>query len=64
MRHNPQETQAAQFAALVFTIVSTDVIDRPGCIAVNILKDRHTGKTGMQIVPTDWLIGKTSFIYR
>lgn len=53
--------QATQMADLVFTIVSTRVIGQPGCIAVNILKDRATGETGIKIVQTDFLIGRTVF---
>ncbi|AWH14622.1 hypothetical protein [Pseudomonas phage 22PfluR64PP] len=60
MRLQAQQ-QATQMADLVFTIVSTRVIDRPGCIAVNILKDRETGKTGFKIVQADFLIGRTVF---
>ena len=55
------KNQATQLADLVFTIVATKVIDQPGCIAVNILKDRATGRTGLMIVQADFLIGRTVF---
>lgn len=54
--------QATQMADLVFTIVATKVIDQPGCIAINIIKDRNSGKTGLQIVQTNFLEGKTVFV--
>lgn len=57
-------TQAAQHSDLIFTIVATKVIDRPGCIAVNILKDRFTGQTGLKIVQTDWLLDKKAYCFR
>lgn len=57
----PQRQQAMQMAEIVFTIVATKVIDQPGCIAINILKDRHSGKTGLQIVQADFLVGKEVF---
>ena len=60
MRLQAQQ-QATQLADLVFTIVSTRVIDQPGCIAVNILKCRVTGKTGIRIVHADFLIGRTVY---
>lgn len=53
--------QATSMADLVFTIASTRVIDQPGCIAINVLKDRVTGKTGFKIVQADFLIGRTVF---
>lgn len=53
--------QATQMADLVFTIVATEVIDQPGCIAINIIKDRGHGKTGLKIVQADFLIGRTVF---
>jgi len=53
--------QATQMADMVFTIVATKVINQPGCIAINILKDRESGKTGLMIVQADFLIGKTVF---
>ncbi|ADV35667.1 hypothetical protein phiIBB-PF7Ap07 [Pseudomonas phage phiIBB-PF7A] len=64
MHRNQMETQATQFADLVFTIVGTKVRHDVSCIVVNILKDRDTGQTGMKIVQTDWLIDKTSYTYR
>ena len=53
--------RATQLADLVFTIVSTKVVDQPGCIAINIIKDRYTGKTGIKIVQADSLAGRTVF---
>ena len=58
----PQRQQAMQMAAMVFTIVATKVIDQPGCIAINIIKDRNSGKTGLQIVQADFLVGKEVFV--
>ena len=57
----PVRQQAIQFADIVFTIVATQVIDQPGFIAINILKDRHSGKTGLQVVKADFLVGKEVF---
>lgn len=53
--------QATTMADLVFTIVATKVIDQPGCIAINIIKDRNSGKIGLAIVQADFLIGRTVF---
>ena len=53
--------QATKMADLVFTIVATKVIDQPGCIAINIIKDRNAGKVGLMIVQADFLIGRTVF---
>lgn len=58
----PQRQQAMQMADMVFTIVATKVIDQPGCIAINIIKDRNSGKTGLQIVQADFLVGKEVFV--
>lgn len=55
------KSQAIQMSDLVFTIVATKVIDQPGCIAINITKDRNSGKIGLAIVQADFLVGKTVF---
>lgn len=55
------KNQATQHADLVFTIVATKVIDQPGCIVVNILKDRDSGKVGHKVVQWDFLTGRTVF---
>lgn len=55
------KNQATQCADLVFTVVATKVIDQPGCIVVNILKDRVSGKVGHKVVQADFLIGRTVF---
>lgn len=46
-----------QMAQTVSRIVSTKVIGRPGCIAIEILKDRHTGEVGLKIVQVSELVG-------
>lgn len=59
--HPAAQKQATQMADIVFTIVATKVVDQPGCIAVNIIKDRNSGRTGLMIVQADFLIGRTVF---
>ena len=55
------KSQAIQMSDLVFTIVATKVIDQPGFIAINVTKDRNSGKVGLMIVQADFLIGRTVF---
>lgn len=42
-----------------YRIVSFSVIDRPGMVCIEVLKDRTTGKTGIKIVEAQSLIGRT-----
>lgn len=50
MQLHQHQRNMTQFANKVIRIVSFQVIDQPGKVCIEILKDRDTGKTGIQIV--------------
>ncbi|ASD52185.1 hypothetical protein PspYZU08_09 [Pseudomonas phage PspYZU08] len=52
-----RQRECIQYANKAVRIVSFDVIDRPGCVAIEVIKCRETGKVGIKIVQRSELIG-------
>lgn len=50
-----------QYARTAIRIVSFNVIDKPGMVCIEVLKDCQTGKTGIKIVPRTELVNLTIF---
>lgn len=50
-----------QYANKAIRIVSFNVIDKPGMVCIEVLKDRDSGKTGIKIVPRSELLNLTIF---
>ena len=45
-----REREMVQMVDFVYRILSFTVIDQPGCVCIEILKDRHNGKAGVKII--------------
>jgi hypothetical protein len=54
-------SEQMQYANKAIRIVSFNVIDKPGMVCIEVLKDRHSGKTGIQIIPRTDLLNLTIF---
>jgi hypothetical protein len=50
MHSHQLKREMIQNSVKVIRIVSFQVIDQPGKACIEVLKDRYTGKTGIQIV--------------
>lgn len=49
---NERERSVIPMVDFVYRILSFNVVGRPGCVCIEILKDREHGETGVKIINT------------
>lgn len=51
MKHtSAHEHQMIPMADFVYRVLSFNIIGQPGCVCIEILKDRYNGESGVKII--------------